>query len=106
MDFDGIIKIPTLLDLAAMKTYALGGRAKWKDYVDLYFILKDQYDLRELSARATEIFGTYFNEKLFREQLCFFDDIDYSEKVEYIGNEINEGEIRKILVDIATTQFT
>ena len=23
MDFDGIIKIPTLLDLAAMKTYAL-----------------------------------------------------------------------------------
>ena len=106
MDFDGIIKIPTLLDLAAMKTYALGGRAKWKDYVDLYFILKDQYDLRELSARATEIFGTYFNEKLFREQLCFFDDIDYSEKVEYIGNEINEGEIRKFLVDIAMTQFT
>ncbi len=47
-----------LLDLAAMKTYALGGRAKWKDYVDLYFILKAQYDLRELSARATKIFGT------------------------------------------------
>ena len=106
MDFDGIIKIPTLLDLAAMKTYALGGRAKWKDYVDLYFILKDQYDLRELSARAMEIFGTYFNEKLFREQLCFFDDIDYSEKVEYIGDEINDEEIRKFLVDIAMTQFT
>ena len=77
-----------------------------KDYVDLYFILKDHYDLRELSARATEIFGTYFNEKLFREQLCFFDDIDYSEKVEYIGDEINEEEIRNVLVDIATTQFT
>ena len=106
MNFDGIIKIPTLLDLAAMKTYALGGRAKWKDYVDLYFILKDRYDLKELSARATEIFGAYFNEKLFREQLCFFDDIDYSEKVEYIGDEINEEEIRKFLVDIAMTQFT
>ncbi len=78
----------------------------WKDYVDLYFILKDQYDLRELSARAMEIFGIYFNEKLFREQLCFFDDIDYSEKVEYIGDEINDGEIRKFLVDIAMTQFT
>jgi len=106
MDVDGIIKIPTLLDLAAMKTYALGGRAKWKDYVDLYFILKDQYDLRELSVRAMEIFGTYFNEKLFREQLCFFDDIDYSEKVEYIGDEINDEEIRKFLVDVAMTQFT
>ncbi len=32
-----IHSIPPLLDLAAMKTYALGGRAKWKDYVDLYF---------------------------------------------------------------------
>ena len=106
MDFDGIIKMPTLLDLAAMKTYALGGRAKWKDYVDLYFILKDQYDLKELSDRATEIFGTYYNEKLFREQICFFDDIDYSEKVDYIGDEINEEEIRKFLVDIAMTQFT
>jgi len=65
MDFDGIIKIPTLLDLAAMKTYALGGRAKWKDYVDLYFILKDHHSLKELSARAADIFGAYFNEKLW-----------------------------------------
>jgi len=38
-NFNNIIKIPALLDLAAMKAYALGGRAKWKDYVDLYFIL-------------------------------------------------------------------
>jgi len=106
IDFDGIIKIPSLLDLAAMKTYALGGRAKWKDYVDLYFVLKDHHDLKELSARATEIFSGYFNEKLFREQLCFFDDIDYSEKIDYIGDEIAEQEIRNFLVHIATTQFT
>ena len=105
MDFDGIIKIPTLLDLAAMKTYALGGRAKWKDYVDLYFILKDHHELKELSARAEEIFGAYFNQKLFREQLCFFDDIDFSEKVDYMGKEIKEEEIRKVLMDIATTKF-
>ena len=88
-----------------MKTYALGGRAKWKDYVDLYYILKDHHELKELSVRATEIFVAYFNQKLFREQLCFFDDIDYSEKVEYMGDEINEEEIRKVLVDIATTKF-
>ena len=35
--------MPDLLHLAAMKAYALGRRAKWKDYVDLYFILKDFY---------------------------------------------------------------
>ncbi len=36
---DDAIKIPDLLTLAAMKAYALGMRSKWKDYVDLYFII-------------------------------------------------------------------
>jgi len=105
IDLDGIIGIPTLLDLAAMKTYALGGRAKWKDYVDLYFILKDHHSLAEISNRAADIFASYFNEKLLREQLCFFDDIDYSEKVEYVCEEINDQEIRDVLSDIAITKF-
>ena len=105
IDFNGIIGIPSLLDLAAMKTYALGGRAKWKDYVDLYFILKDHFDLKALSARAEEIFGVYFNEKLFREQLCYFDDVDHSEKVDYMGNDIPEKQIKKYLIDIATSKL-
>jgi hypothetical protein len=33
--------MPTLLSLAAMKAFSLGRRAKWKDYVDLYFLLRD-----------------------------------------------------------------
>lgn len=40
-DFQGVVKQPSLLDLAAMKAYALGRRSKWKDYVDLYFLLKE-----------------------------------------------------------------
>ena len=36
-----IIKMPDLVTLSAMKAYALGRRAKWKDYVDLYFIFKN-----------------------------------------------------------------
>ena len=106
IDFNEIIRTPSLLDLAAMKTYALGGRAKWKDYVDLYFILRDKVNLDKLSARATEIFGTYFNQKLFREQLCYFDDIDYTEKVDYIGPDVPETIIKDFLTDIATSEFT
>lgn len=34
LTFNGV-KMPDLLHLAAMKAYALGRRAKWKDYVDL-----------------------------------------------------------------------
>jgi hypothetical protein len=105
VDFEGIIRIPTLLDLSAMKAYALGGRAKWKDYVDLYFIMKDQYTLKEVSKRAKEIFKTFFNEKLFREQLSYFKDIDYSEKLEYIGTEIKDEVIKEFLIENAITPF-
>ena len=35
--YKGHFKLPDLLTLAAMKAFALGGRGKWKDYVDLYY---------------------------------------------------------------------
>ena len=103
--FEDIIKIPSLLDLAAMKAYALGGRAKWKDYVDLYFILKSYYALDQISERSKSIFKGFFNEKLFRQQLCYFKDIDYSESIEFIGEEISEDEIKEFLIDASTIPF-
>jgi len=105
INFEGIISMPSLLDLAAMKAYALGGRAKWKDYVDLYFILKDYYNLKEISTRAKEIFQDFFNPKLFREQLSYFDDVDYSEDIEYIKETINNDKIKNFLIDVATEPF-
>lgn len=104
-ELESIIKIPPLLDLAAMKAFALGGRVKWKDYVDLYFILKDHYDLKMVSNYSKKLFKTFFNEKLFREQLCYFKDIDYSESIEYYGEEISKKEIEKFLTEVATAQF-
>jgi len=38
--FEDIINIPDLLTLAAMKAFALGRRAKWKDYVDIFYTSK------------------------------------------------------------------
>ena len=46
------LKMPDLLTLAAMKAYALGRRAKWKDYVDLYFIMKDFFGLKEIATKS------------------------------------------------------
>jgi len=97
--FEDIIKVPELIDLAAMKAYALGRRSKWKDYVDLYFILKYDYSIRQISARASEIFDQLFSEKLFRAQLSYFEDVDYSEEIEYIVPEVPEDEIRAWLTE-------
>jgi hypothetical protein len=55
-----------LLTLAAMKAFALGRRAKWKDYLDLYFILKDYYSVQEIGKKASELFGEMFSEKLLK----------------------------------------
>jgi len=103
--FKDIISMPTLLDLIAMKAYALGRRAKWKDYVDLYFTLKDKFSLLEINKRANELFGNLFSEKLFRQQLSYFDDIDSSEEVEFIGEEIPKNKIKDFLTEVAVIPF-
>lgn len=101
LDFDGILKMPDLLTLAAMKAFALGRRAKWKDYVDLYFVLR-QINLLKIIQKAENLFGNEFNQKLLREQLSYFEDVDYSEEVIYLpGFEKNDAEIKKFLTEIS-----
>jgi len=56
--FGDIVKLPDLLTLAAMKAFALGRRAKWKDYVDLYFIIKEHYSIDKITKKAKQIFDS------------------------------------------------
>lgn len=97
-----VVTMPDLLTLAAMKAFALGRRAKWKDYVDLYFILRDRYSIVEIGTRASRLFGDQFSEKLFRAQLAFHDDIDYTETVDYLAPAVADQTIRDTLIDKAT----
>ncbi len=104
--FEQIITLPSLVNLASMKAYALGRRAKWKDYVDLYFVLKDICSLSDLIENTLELFGELFNQKLFREQLSYFEDIDYSEKIDYLtGHSVDDNLIREYLVLQATEKM-
>ena len=104
--FENYIKLPSLLDLAAMKAFALGRRSKWKDYVDLYFIITRFFSIKEIAGEAEKIFTSQFSEKLFRAQLAFHKDIDYSEEVEYvIPNPPTPDEIRNGLIEKAADFF-
>lgn len=99
---DNIISMPDLLTLAAMKAFALGMRAKWKDYVDLYFIIKDHYSINEIAKRGKEVFGNEFNEKIFRGQLAYFKDIDYREEVEFLpGFAVSDKIIKTKLIEFS-----
>lgn len=97
--FDGI-RLADIKTLAAMKALALGKRAKWKDYVDLYFIFK-QYALEDVVSKAEELFGGEFNEKLLRVQLAYFEDINYSEEIEFMpGFKVEDKIIKEKLTEI------
>lgn len=100
--FESYLKMPDLLSLAAMKAFALGRRAKWKDYVDLYFIMKARHSISDISRHAEKIFGNEFNEKIFRNQLAYFADIDYREQVEFMpGSEVADDFIKNALIEFS-----
>lgn len=100
--FKKILKMPDLLTLAAMKAYALGRRAKWKDYIDLYFIINKFHSIKKIVEKGKKIFEGEFNERIFREQLGYFHDIDYSEEIIFLpGQEISENKIKEGLIEFS-----
>jgi len=104
--FDSYIKMPDLIELSAMKAFAMGRRAKWKDYVDMYFLLKYHFSFAEVTAKSNELFESVFSEKLLRQQLCYFDDVDFSEEVEFMpGFETDRKEIMNFLKNISTSSL-
>lgn len=99
-----VIKMPDPLHIAAMKAYAMGQRAKWKDYIDLYFLFK-QYSLEQVSSLATSLFGAgLFDERLLREQLAYYEDVSFKEKIDFLpGFEVSDEEVKKFLTKISTS---
>lgn len=103
---ENYITIPSLLDLAAMKAFAMGMRSKWKDYIDLYFIIRHHYTIKQISDQAYLFFGDLFSEKLFRSQINYFKGINFDESVEFMpGFEVSEDEVKTFLTDAALTGF-
>jgi len=86
INFNKHIMMPDILTLSAMKAYALGRRSKWKDYADIYYVLK-QYKIQQIIDTAKTIYKGEFDEKQFREQLTYHDDIDYTETINYMPKQ-------------------
>ncbi|MEX0616432.1 MAG: hypothetical protein WD231_01300 [Candidatus Woykebacteria bacterium] len=63
-------------DIAVIKAYTIGRRGEYRDYFDLYTILKNDYiRLPELISKANKVYGGVFEEKIFLQQLVYFGDI-------------------------------
>lgn len=68
------------LGVAISKAYALNRRNAWRDYLDIYFVVKNGLaTLEEIIHAANEVYKELFSEKLFLAQLVYTDDISNSE---------------------------
>jgi len=89
------IKILPVLEIAAMKAYALGRRATLKDYVDLYFILKEKRaTLEKIIKLCEKKYGDEFNPRLFLEQLLYLEDVEKIE-IQFLKKKAGPEEIQK-----------
>jgi len=92
-----MIKTPSLAllnlkDLAANKAYTIGRRGEYRDYVDLFFLLKNNLDLKTIIADAQKKFNGAFSERLFLEQLVYLTDLK-DEKVDFYQQSYSSAEI-------------
>ncbi len=89
------VKILPPLEIAAMKAYALGRRATLKDYVDLYFVLKEKVNsLEEIVTFCVKKYGSEFGSRLFLEQLIYLKDVEKIE-IQFLKEKVSVPEIEK-----------
>ena len=67
--------------------------------------MKDHYSLKDIIKKANDIFGSSFNGRLFRNQLNYFDDINYSEKIDYLIDPVPDETITEFLTEMSFSQF-
>ncbi len=76
MEFDNRLTLFSVKDIAIKKAYTIGRRGEYRDYYDLYTILKEKHmNLPELITETKKIYGSVFEEKIFLQQLVYFDDL-------------------------------
>jgi len=83
-------------DIGLDKAHTIGRRGEWRDYVDLYFIIKNGFSLKNIIKGAQKKFGDSFSEKLFLSQLVYFGDLqDFT--VDFIAKKYSNEEVKSFL---------
>lgn len=88
------INLFSLKDLASNKAATIGRRGVWRDYVDLFFLMKHGISINDIISETEERFGGEFNKRLFLEQLLYTNDItDFD--IDYLGKKYKPKEINE-----------
>ncbi len=91
------LSLASIIDIAADKAHTIGRRAIWRDYVDVFVLLKEQFiTLNEIIKNAQKKFKNEFSEILFLQQLTYFADI-IIDPIEFIQKNYQTDEIKQFL---------
>jgi hypothetical protein len=91
----GGFNLASIKQIAVMKAQTINRRAAFKDYVDLYFIVRDGHaGLAEILSQAKKLFKEEFSQRLFLEQLVYSEDLE-EKGVEFLGKKVGKREIQK-----------
>jgi len=96
----GNINITDLRDIASEKVYAIGRREEWRDYADLYAILKNNIlSLKQVIRDCGKRFGNGFSSRLLLNQLSAVDKVE-SQKLDWIWKEPQTEEINRFFMNL------
>lgn len=90
-------------DLVANKAHTLGRRNTWRDYVDLFFVLKwNLYTIQSIITLAEQKYSNEFNARLFVGQLTYFEDIQVVDTI-FLKESYTPNEIKNYLQETVRT---
>ncbi len=99
------LKLHSLYDIASSKAHTIGRRGEWRDYVDLYFLLKkEKLNLEKIVSETKKRFRGEFDEKLFWQQLVYWQDLqDFN--VAYLEKPVPKEKIQGFFRNLVKTRF-
>lgn len=94
------VKILPIAELGALKAYAVGRRATYKDYFDLYYILSRKLvSLDEVIVLAEKKYQDKFNKRLFLEQLIYLEDVEDVE-IKFLTKKVSKKEVSEFFIQL------
>ncbi len=89
------VKIASPVEIALMKAFTLSFRGTNKDYIDLYFLIKDKHTtLQRIAKLNAKKYGEEFNFNLFLQQLLYYQDLK-KEHIEFLKEKITEKQVQE-----------
>ena len=91
------IPLASISDIVADKAHTIGRRAIWRDYVDVFYVLKQNLmNIEDIISDAQNKFKGEFVAEQFLEQLVYYDDIELVD-IDWLKEEYDTKEIKSFL---------